>query len=178
MVEVLLKLSYWTIPVFLLIVLGAGIKQKVPMYEVFVQGAMDGIKTTIKLTPYILAIFVAVGIFRTSGALDNAVKLLHPLLQLIGIHPDLLTLGLLKPLSGSASMGITAELLSKFGPDSNLGITASIIQGSSETTFYVYSLYLGSVNIKDSRHILATGLVCEAVALILALLLGPTITRP
>ena len=133
---------------------------------------MEGIKTTVKLAPYILAIFVAIGIFRSSGALQIIVFILQPLLNLFRIPPDLLTLGILKPLSGSASLGITAELLTKFGPDSPVGVTASLIQGSSETTFYILSLYLGAVHLKNSRHILTVGLLAEFSAFILALIAG------
>mgnify|MGYP005863625149 CR=1 FL=1 len=133
---------------------------------------MEGIKTTVKLTPYILAIFVAIGIFRSSGGLQIIIFILQPLLNLFRIPPDLVALGILKPLSGSASLGITAELLSKHGPDSPLGITASLIQGSSETTFYILSLYLGAVHLKNSRHILTVGLIAEFSAFILALIAG------
>ena len=172
MYQLFSSLSQWAIPLLLLVIFGAALRKKVAVYEVFIQGALEGLKTTIKLTPYILAIFVAVGVFRSSGALDLLIAAFKPVLQFCGIHPDLLTLGFLKPLSGSAALGITAELLNKYGPDSKLGITASMIQGSSETTFYVYSLYLGAIAIKDSRHILLAGLVCETVAIILALFFG------
>lgn len=167
--------SQWVIPVLLLVILGVGWKKKIKIYEVFIEGAMEGIKTTVRLTPYILAIFVAIGIFRNSGALDFVVYVVKPLLTFFNIPPDILTLGLLKPLSGSASLGTTAELLSKYGPDSNTGITASIIQGSSETTFYVMSLYLGSVAIKNGRHILWIGLIAEISAILLALVIGPMV---
>jgi spore maturation protein B len=171
----LFSVSQWAIPVLLLLVLGAGFKNRVKIYEVFIQGAMEGIKTTVRLTPYVLAIFVAIGIFRDSGALDFIVYIFKPLLTFFHIPPDLLTLGLLKPLSGSASLGTTAELLNKYGPDSSTGITASIIQGSSETTFYVMSLYLGAVAIKNGRHILLMGLIAEFSAILLALALGTVI---
>jgi spore maturation protein B len=171
----LFSISQWTIPVLLLLVLGVGFKKRVKIYEVFIQGAMEGIRTTVRLTPYILAIFVAIGIFRNSGALDFLVYIFKPLLTLFSIPPDLLTLGLLKPLSGSASLGTTAELLNKYGPDSTTGIIASIIQGSSETTFYVMSLYLGAVAIKNGRHILLIGLIAEFSAIILAMIIGPMI---
>jgi spore maturation protein B len=169
----LFSISQWAIPVLLLLILGAGLKKKVKIYEVFIQGAMEGLKTTVRLAPYILAIFVAIGIFRNSGALDFIIYIFKPLLMFFHIPPDLLTLGLLKPLSGSASLGTTAELLNKYGPDSTTGITASIIQGSSETTFYVMSLYLGSVAIKNGRHILVMGLIAEFSAIILAMIIGP-----
>ncbi|TCL69933.1 spore maturation protein B [Hydrogenispora ethanolica] len=177
MYQLFSTLSQWAIPILLLAIFGAALRKKVAVYEVFIQGALEGLKITVKLTPYILAIFVAVGIFRSSGALNLFIAAFKPLLQLCGIHPDLLTLGLLKPLSGSAALGITADLLSKYGPDSKLGLTASMIQGSSETTFYIYSLYLGAIPVKDSRHILLTGLVCETVAILLALIFGLGLVR-
>jgi spore maturation protein B len=175
MVTIFLTISEWAIPLLLLIILGFGRFRKIHVYEVFIQGAMEGIKTTIKLTPYILAIFIAVGIFRSSGALDLIVYFFRPFLNLLGISPDLLTLGILKPLSGSAALGITAELLHKYGPDSITGVTASIIQGSSETTLYVLSLYLGAIHIRDSRHTLMMGLTSELIAFILAMGIGPLI---
>ncbi|MGE5583650.1 MAG: spore maturation protein [Bacillota bacterium] len=173
MVAWFLTVSQWSIPLLLLIILGYGRLKKIHLYEVFIEGALEGLKTTIRLTPYILAIFIAVGIFRASGGLNLVVYLFKPLLNILGIAPDLLTLGMLKPLSGSASLGITAELLNKYGPDTTTGITASLIQGCGETTFYVLSLYLGSVKIRDGRHILVVGLISELAAFIMALCLGP-----
>lgn len=173
----LYSVSQWLIPLILLFILGTGFQKKVKVYEIFVQGAMEGLRTTLRLTPYIIAIFVAIGIFRNSGAMNFIVDLIKPFLTYFKIQPDLLTLVLLKPLSGSASLGTTAELLHKFGPDSVTGVIAAIIQGSSETTFYVMSLYLGSVNIKNSRHILLLGLLCETSVFILALLIGPLLVK-
>lgn len=173
----LIHFSYWSIPVLLVIVLGAGFLKGVKVYEVFIDGAFEGIKTTLKLTPYILAIFVAIGLFRNSGALSFMIYLLRPVIEFFHLPPDLLTLGILKPLSGSAALGTTAELLSKYGPDSRMGIIASIIQGSSETTFYVTSLYLGSVRIRDGRHILIVGLLSEFMAFLAAICIGSFISR-
>lgn len=177
MYQIFTIIAQWSIPLLLLTIFAAAFQKKLPVYELFIQGAMEGLKTTLKLTPYILAIFVAVSIFRTSGALQLIIDAFGPLLTLLGVHPDLLTLGLVKPLSGSAALGVTAELLHKYGPDSLVGITASMIQGSSETTFYVFSLYLGAIRVKDSRHILLTGLVCEIVAFILGISLGSGLAR-
>lgn len=170
-------ISKWAIPALILIVLGMGYYKKVPIYEVFIQGAMEGLKTTLKLTPYLLAIFVAIGIFRTSGALPQLILWLHPLLNLLHIPPDLVTLGILKPLSGSASLGITADLLHKYGPDSTVGFMASLAQGSGETTFYIFSLYLGVIQTKNTRHILPMGLASEIFAFILAIYIGTLMTK-
>jgi len=170
--NLLITLSHWAVPVIILLILGAGMVKKVRLYEVFIQGAMEGIKTTVKLAPYLLAIFVAIGLFRSSGALGLLVDLLGPVLKGLGIPAELIPLGLLKPLSGSATLGFTAELLQKHGPDSPLGLIASLIQGSSETTFYVLSLYLGSVQIRDSRHLLLVGLLNEWFVFLLAIIAG------
>lgn len=170
--NLLITLSHWAVPVIILLILGAGMVKKVRLYEVFIQGAMEGIKTTVKLAPYLLAIFVAIGLFRSSGALGLLVHLLGPVLKGLGIPAELIPLGLLKPLSGSATLGFTAELLQKHGPDSPLGLIASLIQGSSETTFYVLSLYLGSVQIRDSRHLLLVGLLNEWFVFLLAIMAG------
>lgn len=177
MLTCLIQISQWLVPLLLLVILGAGFQRGVKIYEVFIQGAFEGLRTTFKLTPYILAIFVAIGLFRNSGALQFLLDLLAPLLNSLHIPADLVTLGLLKPLSGSAALGTTAEILTKYGPDSNLGLTASILQGSSETTFYVISLYLGSAQIKDGRHILAVGLICEITVFISALAIGSLLNR-
>ncbi|HEY8464524.1 MAG TPA: nucleoside recognition domain-containing protein [Bacillota bacterium] len=176
MFALLTTVSQWLIPLILILILTAAYKNKVRIYEVFVQGALEGLRTTFKLSPYILAIFVAIGLFRSSGALDICIETARPLLVLLNIPSDLLTLALLKPLSGSASLAITAELLQKYGPDSPIGIIASIAQGCSETTFYVLSLYLGSVNIKDGRHTLLMGVTSEVVAFLLAVSLGSLLT--
>jgi spore maturation protein B len=171
------NVANWSIPLVLAWILIAGYKNKVRVYEVFVQGALEGLRTTYKLSPYILAIFVAIGLFRTSGASNLLVISIKPLLNVLSLPPDLLPLVLLKPLSGSASLGITAELLHKYGPDSLVGVTASIAQGSSETTFYVLSLYLGSVNIKDSRHTLLMGLAGEFSAFLMAVIIGAVLYK-
>jgi spore maturation protein B len=166
------NIANWSIPLLLAWILLAGYQNKVQVYEVFIQGALEGLRTTFKLSPYILAIFVAIGLFRTSGASDIMIRSLKPGLEWLHIPPELLTLALLKPLSGSASLGITAELLHKYGPDSLVGVTAAIAQGSSETTLYVLSLYLGAAKIRDSRHTLWMGLAGEFSAFLMAVAIG------
>ncbi|MGD8401168.1 MAG: spore maturation protein [Bacillota bacterium] len=177
MLTALTEISQWSVPLLLLLIFGWGYKNKVRTYEVFVQGALEGLRTVGKLFPYLLAIFVVIGLFRTSGALSLMVKALRPILRLLQLPPELVTLALIKPLSGSASLAITADLLQKNGPDSSVGMIASIAQGSSETTFYVLSLYLGYVNIKNGRHTLIMGLISELAAFMLAVALGTMISR-
>jgi spore maturation protein B len=177
MLTLITVISQWSVPLLLLLILGCGYKNKVRIYEVFVQGAFEGLRTVCKLFPYLLAIFVAIGLFRTSGALSLMVAAIEPILRLLQLPPELIMLALVKPLSGSASLAITADLLQKNGPDSPVGMMASLAQGSCETTFYVLSLYLGYVNIKNGRHTLIMGLTSELAAFILAVALGSMISR-
>ncbi len=113
--NLLITFSHWTVPIIILFILGAGLAKKIHLYETFIQGAMEGVKTTVKLTPYLLAIFVAIGLFRSSGALNFLTNLLEPVLKGLGIPVELVPLAILKPLSGSASLGFTAEILQKHG---------------------------------------------------------------
>ena len=149
------------IPLFIVIFLGWGLVKKVKVYEVFVEGAKDGFTTAVKIIPYLVAMLFAIGIFRASGAMDVVVALLSPLTNLIGMPADVLPLALLRPLSGSGSMGLMTELMKTHGPDSFIGVLASTMFGSSETTFYILAVYFGSVGIKNTRHALPSGLIAD-----------------
>lgn len=149
----------WLIPIILMSILGYAQFKKVKIYETFIIGAREGLTTIVRLLPYIIAIFSAIALFRQ-------VLSLLPFPRGIG---DLLMLGILKPLSGAAALSTTAEILNTYGADSRIGIAASIMQGSCETVFYVISLYLGSVNIKQSRNLLTVGLCSEVVVFLFAL---------
>ncbi len=154
-------ISVVAIPLFLLVFLGWGLFKKVKVYEVFVEGAKDGFNTAVKIIPYLVAMLLAIGIFRASGAMEVVVTLLSPVTNLIGMPADVLPLALLRPLSGSGSMGLMTELMKVNGPDSFIGVLASTMFGSTETTFYVLAVYFGSVGIKNTRHALPAGLIAD-----------------
>jgi spore maturation protein B len=149
------------IPMFIVVFLGWGLIKKVKVYEVFVEGAKDGFNTAVKIIPYLVAMLFAIGIFRASGAMDVVVALLSPVTNLIGMPADVLPLALLRPLSGSGSMGLMTELMKTNGPDSFIGVLASTMFGSTETTFYILAVYFGSVGIKNTRHALPAGLIAD-----------------
>jgi spore maturation protein B len=149
------------IPMFILVFLGWGLIKKVKVYEVFVEGAKDGFNTAVKIIPYLVAMLFAIGVFRASGAMDVVVAILSPVTNLIGMPAEVLPLGLLRPLSGSGSMGLMTELMKTNGPDSFIGVLASTMFGSSETTFYILAVYFGSVGIKNTRHALPAGLIAD-----------------
>lgn len=137
--------------------------KKVKVYEVFVEGAKDGFTIAVRIIPYLVAILVAVGMFRASGALDLLLGLLAPALNLIGFPPENLPLAMMRPLSGSGSLGLLTDLVNEYGADSLSAKIGATMFGSSETTFYVLAVYFGSVGITRSRHALVAGLTADLV---------------
>ncbi len=142
--------------------------RKVKVYEVFVEGAKDGFIIAVRIIPYLVAILVAIGMFRASGALDLLLSLLAPALSLIGFPAENLPLALMRPLSGSGSLGLLTDLVNEYGTDSLYTKIGATMYGSSETTFYVLAVYFGSVGITRSRHALIAGLTADAVGAISA----------
>jgi spore maturation protein B len=128
-------ISILAIPLMIATFLIWGFFKKVRVYEVFVEGAKDGFHTAIRIIPYLVAMLFAIGIFRASGAMDVLISIITPLTNLIGMPPDALPMALMRPLSGSGSLGIMTELMKVHGPDSFIGVLASTLYGSSETTF-------------------------------------------
>jgi spore maturation protein B len=161
--------SIIAIPLLLLLFLGYGILKKVRVYEVFVEGAKEGFTTAVRIIPYLVAMLCAIGIFRASGALELLTAVLAPVTNLIGMPPETLPMALMRPLSGSGSLGIMTELMKVHGPDSFIGILASTMYGSSETTFYVLAVYFGSVQVKNTRHAVPAGLIADLFGMLGAL---------
>ncbi|PLY14104.1 MAG: spore maturation protein [Sedimenticola sp.] len=164
-------ISPWILPGLMLAFLLFGLSRKVRIYECFVEGAKDGFQVALKIIPYLVAILVAVGMFRASGALDWLVGLLGSFTTLIGLPAEALPMALLRPLSGSGAYGVMASIINDpaVGPDSYTGYLVSTLQGSTETTFYVLAVYFGAVQIRRIRHALAAGLTADLVGVIAAI---------
>ncbi len=162
--------SQFTIPVMLMVILLYAHARGVKVYEVFVAGAARGIQTTLHILPYLIAMWVALGLLRASGVLDLAFALCEPVLRLLGVPVQILPLMIIRPLSGSGALGLTSELVHTYGPDSDVGYLACLIQGSTETTFYVITVYLGAVGVKKPRHGLAAALVGDLTGFIAAVI--------
>lgn len=161
--------STLAIPLIVVVFLVFGLFKRINLYENFIEGAKDGFNIAIKIIPFLAAMLMAIGIFRASGAMDILMIILSPVTNLIGFPAEALPMALMRPLSGSGSLGIMTENLSVFGPDSFLGVLVSTIYGSTETTFYVLAVYFGSVNIKNSRYALAAGLLADIAGILAAL---------
>jgi spore maturation protein B len=147
-----------------------GFFRKVRVYETFIEGAKDGFDIAIKIIPYLVAMLVAIGMFRASGAMDCLANLFSPLLSWLHIPPEVFSLGVIRPFSGSASNGILAEIIHTYGPDSFAAQVASTIMGSTETTFYVLAVYFGAVGIKRTRHAIPAGLFADFVGVVASIL--------
>ncbi|MBU2537944.1 MAG: spore maturation protein, partial [Proteobacteria bacterium] len=161
------SLSSWLIPALISGLLIFGYLRGVRVYETLTEGAKEGFTTAIRIIPFMVAIFVAIGMFRASGAMDILVTVLSPLTSAVGMPTEALAMGLLRPLSGSGSFAFMSEII-KQSPDSLLSAMVSVIQGSSETTLYVLAVYFGAVGIQRTRHALPAALCGETVGLIAA----------
>ena len=142
--------------------------KKIKVYESFVDGAKDGFDIAIRIMPYLIAILVAIGMFRASGAMELFISFISPLLNVIGFPPENVPLAIMRPLSGSGSLGLFTDLVNEYGTDSLFTKIGATMFGSTETTFYVLAVYFGSVGIRKSRHALIAGLIADAVGVIAA----------
>ena len=162
--------SAWIMPGLIFGMVLLGVIRKVPVYESFVGGAKEGFNLGILIIPYLVAILAAIGMFRSSGGLNIIVGWIAPIIEPLGLPAEALPLALLRPLSGSGSFGITAELVQTHGPDSYIGNLVSTMNGSTETTFYVLAVYFGSVGVHRYRHALWSGLAADVTGVIASII--------
>ena len=156
----------WLLPLLFAGLLAVGLRAGVRAYDAFVTGAREGLEVGLRILPFLLAILVAVGMFRASGAFDLVVSLVDPVTSRIGIPAEALPMALLRPLSGSGAFGLMAEILEREGPDSFVGLLVSTLQGSTETTFYVLAVYFGASRTRDGRYTLAACLSGDLAGLL------------
>ncbi|TYP56724.1 spore maturation protein [Thermosediminibacter litoriperuensis] len=156
----------WIIPFIISAVFLHGLIKKVRVFEVFVEGAREGFLIAIKLIPYLVGIYVAVGIFRESGAVDLMVKVLHPIVDFFEVPADALFLSIARSLSGPAALGMMLEIFDAHGPDSFMGRLASTLVGSTDTTFYIIAVYFGSVGVRKTRYAIPVGLFADFTSLV------------
>jgi len=161
MLQLVTELSRWIIPALLFIIPAVAWFKKVKVYETFIEGAEEGFATAVKIIPYLAAMLIAISVFRASGAMELLVRALSPLTGGLGVPGEVLPLAVMRPLSGSGALGLATELIKTHGPDSLIGRLASTMQGSSDTTFYVLTLYFGSVGVRKYRYSLYTGLLAD-----------------
>jgi spore maturation protein SpmA len=154
-------LGPWILPLLVLGFLSWGAIKRVPVYEVFVEGAREGWETSVRIIPYLVAILGAVGMLRGAGAITLFSRVVGPITEPFGMPAEALPMALLRPFSGSGANALMMSILKDHGPDSYLGYLVSTLQGSTETTFYVLAVYFGAVGIKNVRHAMAAGIVAD-----------------
>lgn len=162
------QLTSLIIPLLILLIVSHGLIRKVAVYEEFVEGAREGFTIAVNIIPYLVAMLFAIAMFRASGALDYLLLLLAPLANLFGVSAEIIPMGLVRPLTGSGSVGVLAELISTHGEDSIIVKTAAVIFGSTETTLYVLAVYFGAVKIKSTSYALQAGLIADLAGFIAA----------
>lgn len=162
-------LSAWAVPVMIAFIPLYAYIKKVPVYESFVDGAKDGFSTAIGIIPHLVGMMVAISVFRASGALEFFVGWMTPFLESLRVPSEVLPLGILRPLTGTGSLAFTTDLIKTYGPDSMIGRIASTIQGSTDTTLYVLTVYFGAVGIRNGRYALKVGLFSDVVGFIAAI---------
>jgi spore maturation protein B len=160
--------GHWALALLLVGIPLYGYLKGVKIYEAFIEGAKEGFDTAVRIIPYLVAILAAVGAFRGAGAMDGLARLLAPITGPLGLPAEVLPMAIVRPLSGGGALGILGSIFSApgLGPDSYAGRLGSILQGSTETTFYVLSVYCGAVGITRYRHALAAGLVADGTGLV------------
>lgn len=171
MLEIIKSLAMYTMPFIILVILVFGYFKGVKLYEVFVEGAKEGLNVSVRILPFLVTMLFAIAILRESGILGMITDASAPVLKFLGIPPEVLPLALMKPLSGSGSLGITAEIIKQYGPDSLIGRIASTMMGSTETVFYTVAVYYGAVGIKKMRHTLPCALIAHFVGVIASCML-------
>lgn len=162
--------SLLVLPLLLALIPLYGLWRRVPVYECFVSGAREGFDIAVRIIPYLVAMLCAIGMLRASGALDGLLALSRPLLEALGFPPELLPMALLRPLSGSGSLAVLADMTREHGADSLLVRMAGTLFGSTETTFYVLAVYFGAVGISRMRYAVQVGLLADASAAIAAVI--------
>lgn len=166
MASILASVSLFFIPGMLTIIIGYGIYKRSRVYDFFIEGTKDGLKTAIEILPFIIAIFIGIEALVSSGAMAFLEMILKPAFQLVGIPSELISMVLLRPVSGSGSLVLVERIVSQYGPDSLIGRAASVMVGSCETLFYVLAVYFGATCVKHMRHALTAGLIGYMVGVI------------
>ncbi|MFN0156994.1 MAG: spore maturation protein [Bacteroidota bacterium] len=159
-------LSVLAIPALVLFVVVYGAIKKVKIYEAFVEGAKEGFNVGVRIIPYLVAMLVAIGVFRAGGAMDILTWVLSPVTSLIGMPAEVLPMAIMRPLSGSGGLGVMSETINTHGVDSLIGRMVAVIMGSGETTFYVLAVYFGSVSVYKTRHAVPAGIVADIAGIL------------
>lgn len=163
-------ISTLAMPITILFIILYAVKEKIEIFDLFLKGATDGIEITLKIFPTLIGLFLAIGMLNSSGILDFTTTIISPILNIIGFPKEVVPLAILRPISGSASMAIATNIIKQNGVDSFIGILATVIMGSTETTLYTIAVYTSSVKIKDTRGIIIACLAADITGIVVSFL--------
>ena len=170
MVQTILHgISLWALPSIIVLILTLGLAKKVPIYEVFTEGAKDGFKVAVTIIPYLIAVIVGISMFKASGAIEMIANALSVVLIKFHIPSEILPVILIRPLSGAAALGLFSDIATTHGISDYTIKLAAVMVGSSETTFYVLSVYFGAVGVTKFRYALAVGLLADIIAAVMSI---------
>ncbi len=162
-------ISLWALPGIIILILTIGLVRKIPLYEVFTDGAKEGFKVAVNIIPYLVAIIVGISMFRASGIIESIGVVCAPLLEHFKVSADVLPIMIVRSLSGSAALGVFSDIANNSGADAYTTKLAAVMVGSSETTFYVLAVYFGAIGISKLRYALIVGLLADFVGIIAAI---------
>lgn len=162
-------LSTIAVPMVILLIIVYGLIEKNKVYDTFLEGAKEGIQVVVNIFPTLIGIFLAVGALRSSGLIELIINIIKPIIQVLQIPAEIMPLALLRPISGSASMAVATDIISEYGVDSTIGLIASTIMGSTETTFYTIALYTSAVGIKKIRFVLIAALIADITGMLISI---------
>ena len=161
-------LSTIAVPMVILLIIVYGVMEKNKVYDTFIEGAKDGMQVVVNIFPTLVGIFLAVGALRSSGLIELIINIIKPIIETLRIPAEIMPLALLRPISGSASMAVATDIISKNGVDSLIGLIASTIMGSTETTLYTIALYTSAVGIKKIRFVLVAALIADITGMLIS----------
>ncbi len=170
MLKTINYISNLAMPLIILIIILYGVKEKNKIFDNFLEGAKEGLEIVLSIFPTLIGLFVAIGALRSSGIIDIITNLLLPILNLIKFPPEIMPLAILRPISGSSSIAVATDIMKNYGVDSQLGMIASTIMGSTETVLYTIAIYTGCVKIKKTRFVLAVALLADFVGIIVSII--------
>ena len=166
--QVVTFLSNLAMPAVILLIVFYGLKSKTKVFDLFLDGAKEGLELTISIFPTLIGLFLAVGTLRSSGVIDIVISFLEPILNLINFPSEIMPLALIRPISGSSSIAVAVDIMKNFGVDSTFGLMASVIMGSTETTLYTIAVYTSAVGVKKTRFVLAASLLADFVGIVVS----------
>lgn len=161
-------LSTIAVPMVILLIIVYGVIEKNKVYDTFIEGAKEGMQVVINIFPTLVGIFLAVGALRSSGLIELIINIIKPIIETLRIPAEIMPLALLRPISGSASMAVATDIISKNGVDSLIGLIASTIMGSTETTLYTIALYTSAVGIKKIRFVIVAALIADITGMLIS----------